>query len=195
MGVQALLGIDLSRAELRSRVKVRKLAPDRAELNRMFPGCEHVEKNERTGRSEWVIDVTTHERNGTMTRHGKKLASEMAPFMKAKTEQGRSLASRLPAPVALKDDSGIRRYVQPHLVDEAVRRNGWRSGESWRGGHRVERGSPDMLYRLIHGEWEPLGVTCLSRPFVGSSVNARGLQYDPDGHPWRVIEGAWRRVG
>lgn len=188
------LDISLSRSDLRARARVRKKAPDRAELNRMFPGCERIETNPRTGKQEWVIDVRTHERNGDMTRAGKKLDSAMRPYMAARTEQGRSMTSLLPKPVALKDGNGVRRLVQPHLADETARKHGWGSGERL-GGNRVERGGGGMLWRLIHGHWEPLGVTCLSTPHIGHSVKPRGLQYDPDGHPWRFVDARWRRVG
>lgn len=188
------LRINLTRADLRARQRVRKLAPDRAELNRMFPGAERIETDKRTGKSEWVVDVKTHDSNGEMTRDGKKLDSAMRGYMKAKTEQGRALTGLLPTPVAVKDGDGVRRYIQPHLADEAARKHGWSSGDR-PGGNRVERGPGGMLFRLLHGKWEPLGVTCLSTPHVGRSVKPRGLQYDPDGHPWRKVEGRWRRVG
>jgi hypothetical protein len=101
----------------------------------------------------------------------------------------------------LRDDNGGVRYVDAALADGAARRNGW--SHVWRAhGASVERGVDGMLWRSLGGAWMPTGRWCLgtplsvkSRPPQGKrdgSIKTAGVQRDPDGEPWRWIDGEWR---
>lgn len=131
--------------------------------------------------------------NGKPTGTQSEVVERMRPFMRADTERHAKLESAKDR-ARLKDKDGAVRFVEPALADQAARRNGWT--HSWRArGNRVERGFDGMLYRCASGTWEALGVHCLGTPLRGSAlVPRRGIQHDPDGHPWRFVAGEWRRV-
>lgn len=132
--------------------------------------------------------------NGKPTKTQQEMLSRFKPFMRADTERHAKLEAAKDR-VTLKDRDGGVRFVDPALADQAARRNGW--SHSWRvRGNPVERGVDGMLFKLVGGDWWPLGVRCLGIPLRGRQrVSRKGLQHDPDGHPFRWVAGAWRRVG
>lgn len=184
--------VAVTRENIKARKRSQAKAPNRYDLEKAFPGKVREETNPQTGKRDWVLSVENFDRSGNRTAEGKKLEAMMTPFARAESERARGMAVRHPAPVALKDADGSRRYVPPHLERDATTRNGWRSGARAQGS-LVERGEGGMLWSLAGGKWRPLGVKCLGTPLVGNGrVSKRGLQHDPDGRPYRWISGRWR---
>jgi len=195
----ALSGQDIQRivetteSQAKAMRKARKLAPTKDDIKREFPKG-YYEKLDEHGKRVWGAKVRTFDENGHKTREGAALEAMMNPFMKAEAERGRARPKPFET-TRMRDRDGGLREVPVHLAETAALKNGW-SGVMRPQGNRVERGAGGMLWRLIHGEWMPLGVTCLGTPLFGGDPNVpvRGLQYDPDGAPWRGIRGEWRRV-
>lgn len=152
------------------------------------------------GTYEWRYRFQQNDGSPTNTKRtaeGHQVLERMRPFMRADTERQAKLQKQQQIET-MKDRDGQMRLVPAGLTDQAARRNGW--SHVWRArGNRVETGAGGMLFRLLRcdgGGWEPLGVHCLGTPLRGGSatVPRRGIQYDPDGNPWRWIAGAWRRT-
>lgn len=160
----------------------KRKAPSRHELRKMFPGCEREEINPRTGRKGWVFDVVTHDGNGNQTAAGRELAGAFRDYARAEGERGAKLRSRLPAGVPLKDADGQRRFVAPHIAEEAAKRNGWRSGTRWKGRTTMMtyRG---ILWRLGATECEPM-----------TEPAQAGVYRDPYGNAWRFVARTWRAI-
>jgi len=144
------------------------------------------------GSYSWRYRFQQNDR-GKRTAAGHEVLERMTPFMRADTERHAKIEAKKPRAV-LRDKSGRRRLIDPALADRAARENGW-SHVSSGGASRVEGGVGGMLWKWLVREWWPLGVRCLGTPLKGSRrVSRKVIQYDPDGHPWRWIAGAWRRT-
>lgn len=188
-----------SRERLGAIRKSRRLAPQRQDFEREFPGKVDVVAG-RGGKREWRLRVRTHDRNGQRTAEGKRLQGMMMPYVRSEAARARMLAGRQGGTVPMRDQNGSVHHVPAHLEGHTAGR-GFHSA-SRPGGNRVERGAEGMLWRLSHGEWRPMGRWCTGTPsarparvFVGArrdgSVRCIGLQHDPDGAPWRALDGRW----
>lgn len=144
------------------------------------------------GTYEWKYSYTTNH-NGKLTKEAQEVIQMMTPFSKADTERHLKMQRTKPR-ATLRDHKGQLCQVDESMADQTARANKWH--HHWRPrGNRVEFGPDGMLFRCVGGDWEPLGVRCLGTPLRGKAlVPRRGIQHDPDGDPWRWINGKWRRV-
>jgi hypothetical protein len=146
-------------------------------------------KYDKNGRYKWRYRYKSNE-NGKLTREGAEVQEMLMPSLRASSE--RQAKHKAPV-VALKDQGGQVHYVDPALAEGAARQNGW--SHRWRaGGESVESGVDGMLWRWLRHkkEWEPTGR--YEAGILGRTVECKGIQRDPDGHPWRGLEGRWVRI-
>ncbi|MGQ0721020.1 MAG: hypothetical protein ACT4PE_05530 [Candidatus Eiseniibacteriota bacterium] len=193
--MSASLDVHRTTDDLKEGLRARKKAPDKNYLKAKYPHAFREQVNPETGIPEWRVGGLRPDGTPFLKREEQReLNNELRPFMSAESERARNLASRRPKGVVLRDKDGGRRIIHPALADSVARKNGWRSGERPRG-NRVERGEGGMLWRMVAGAWMPLGVRCLGRPLKGSArIPRRGIQYDPDGRPWRWVGREWTRL-
>ena len=189
----------LTRAHIEEGAKNRELLPLMSEFKGRPGYKEQAAKVWRTGVG-FVDGYETRysfppNRDGKLTKQASEVGEAMAPFNRAELERQARLQHALPK-VRLKGHGGFQ-YVDPDQADAVARRNGWRHERMPGRRCQVERGPQDMLFqrRLGSRDWAPLGVRCLGTPLRGTrKVSRRGVQFDPDGRPWRFMAGEWRMV-
>lgn len=169
-------GHDISRNEMRQRMKIKALQPDARTVEKHFGRYRKKVKDPITGRPVEVFRVPFEEKKA------KGVFNEMyAPVYRAKAQ----MAAERPMPNfdVARDATGGLRYLQAGQAPQP----GWKPRVTYARA-RVERGDGGMLWRQLGGDWMPLGVHCLGTPISGSArVPRRGVQYSPDGlpHVWR----------
>lgn len=184
---------ELTAEQVSDVAKCQSLLPREAE----FIGKKGYRRTYREdGSYEWRYRFQQNDgdRNHTKrTKAGHEVLERMRPFMSADAERHAKMQAKEER-VTLRDRDGGMRVVSAGLADDAARRNGWSHG--WRArGNRVESGAKGMLFRLVAGEWEGLGVYCLGVPLLGpKEVPTTSTQPDPDGHPHRFVAGEWRKL-
>lgn len=191
-------------AKIKDKASVRKLLPTEKDFIGR-PGYERKYTGELNHSGEPIYKWRYKYRpnvDGKWTKEGGEVLERMRPFMKADSERHMRLEAQKQR-AKLKDQSGAVHYVEPHLASTAAQRNGWGHVVS-RGRNRVEVGLDGMLFKLIGNNWHPLGRWCLSEPWGQAgrpkggrrdgSMVSRGIQRDPDGVPWRFVEGEWRSL-
>lgn len=181
--------------DLRAGLRARKQAPDRDYLRKRYPHAFR-EVPKKGGGKEWRVGGTRPDGTPYLSRaEQRELNGSLSPFMRAEGERCANIMAREPKQVPLRDAAGVRRWAPPHTADAVARANGWKSGDRPRG-NPVLAGEGEMLWKLLAGEWHPLGVRCLGTPLSGRrTVSRRSIQRDPDGKPWRWIAGRWRVIG
>ena len=145
------------------------------------------------GSYEWRYRFKTNDR-GRPTKQALEVGEMMRPFQVADAERHLKNQAREER-VALRDRDGHSHFLDPALADQTARQNGW--SHRWRArGAAVECGTGGMMWRRARTGWEPLGVRCFGTPLFGGSarVSRRGLQWDPDGAPWRWNGTQWVEV-
>lgn len=186
-------------ADLARLIKSRKLAPTIPELRDAFP--QHYREEVRPdGSREAIIDVPNHV-NGVRTKDGLKLEEIYRPYIRSETSRARA---RKPRPkIAVIDRTGARLELEPHVLNNLQAQGvPFRPVLKTGGMSQVRAGRGGMLFRYFGGSWMPTGRWCLSKPWLQAgrpehgrrdgSMRPKGLQYDPDGEPWRYVAGEWR---
>jgi hypothetical protein len=168
------------------------LLPREADVIAALGEKGHRRKYRPDGTYEWSHPYTTNV-GGKLTREAQAVHELMRPFSAADTARHARNQQKVER-VALRDRDGQVSYMEPALADATAdstgRRHVWKTR-----GNPVERGAEGMLWKLVGGEWWPLGVRCLGTPLRGSARVPRGaIQHDPSGLPWAWRSGAWRRA-
>lgn len=187
-------------AQVREKSRIKKLLPTRDDF-RGKAGYREFEKPLADG-STWEYRWTPNDGHGRPTRETGMVGEAMKEFQRADT--ARHVANQSATPrAAMRDANGAVQYVDAAFADGAARQNGW--GHVWRPrGASVERGVDGMMWRLLGGAWTPTGRWCLGTPATQSSrppagkrdgtIKTNTMQRDPDGEPWRWINGEWRTL-
>ena len=172
--------------------KTRRLLPTEADVISVLGMKGHKRKYRKNGSYTWTHDLRPND-HGKLTREASGVKELMSPFQKADVERHSALESTTPRE-RLRDGNGNIQYVEPHLVKTTVQRAGWHAHIKVGGSVKIERGDGGMLWRSIQGKWEPTGKLQLG--IDGKECAKIGVQYDPDGNPWRWVrdDQQWEQV-
>lgn len=165
-----------SKATLGAIRKSRRLAPQRADFEREFPGKVDVVTTPR-GNREWRLRVEARDRNGNKTRDGQKLESMMMPYVRS--EAARARGRRQGPTVPMKGPEGTVHHVPAHLERDTAAR-GFHSGTR-------HRGKLDMM--TLRGV-----LWSLKRTWRPVTRGSPGVHEAPDGTMWRAQGARWVRL-
>lgn len=181
----------LTVADVQEKARIAKKAPKVTDFIGRKGFTHRQELNEATGRVEDVVSWTPNV-DGKKTRAALEVEEAMQGFTVADTERFATLSASL-SHERMVDEQGRTQFVQPHMADDAAKRNGWR--HRWRpGGQRLVSGSRgDLLWYRDRDRWATRGKAQVG--ITARDGNPGIEQRDPDGNLWMRVEGKWVEVG